>query len=92
MVLTEHEYIEGMFKALEQNLSVDEKLKVIDSYPTGQADMRSTVTELRQQKFDALGVFLTPGQIDNFINFLQSKKLARLLSVQIILKTSMMLN
>lgn len=75
MLLTEHEYIQGMFNALEKNLAADETIKVMDTYPTGPVDMRSTVTKLKHQKFDALGVFSTPGQIGQFYKLLAEQKI-----------------
>ena len=66
IVITDHLYPEGIYESLIRNLKKGEEVIVVDRYPTGFADMSTTVTKLARSKFDAIGVFLTPGQIGQF--------------------------
>lgn len=77
IVLTEHAYIEGMFEALQKNSLPDEKFSIVDRYPTGPADMSTTVTKLKHSNFDSIGVFLTPGQIGQFYKLLSQQRITK---------------
>ena len=74
IVLTEHPYTVGILESLQRLAGADVTLSIVDRFPTGPVDMRSTVSKLRSSKFDAVGVFLTPGQIGSFYKLLDEQK------------------
>ena len=76
IVLTDHLYPEGIFEALKRNLQEGEEITVVDRYPTGPVEMSSTVTKLSRASYDAIGVFLTPGQIGQFYKRLAQQKIS----------------
>lgn len=63
-----HKVIEGMKTALK-----DEKIEIIDFVAPSDQDFRPLLSKLRRKKYDALGVFLIPGQVRNF--YLQADQL-----------------
>lgn len=63
-----HKVIEGMKRSLSE-----EKVEVIDFVAPTDQDFRPILSKLRTKSYDALGVFLTPGQVKNF--YLQSQQL-----------------
>lgn len=66
LVLAEHPYLEEMLSALRRNLLDGQSVTVVDSYQIKDSDLRTTISKLRNSDFDAIGVFLYPGQISQF--------------------------
>ncbi len=75
VVLTENTYLEEMLRALTVSLRKDESVVVLDRFGPASNDFRSTLTALRNSPVDALGVFLTTGQIGTFYKQLRVQKL-----------------
>lgn len=66
VVLAEHPYLEEMYAALRRNLLSGQSVEVVDSYQINDSDLRTSITRLKSSDYDAVGVFLYPGQIAQF--------------------------
>lgn len=74
IVLTENPYQEEMLGALKRHLRPGQSVEVIQSYLPSSTDLRDGVLKLRSGSFDAVGVFLSPGQISNFFRLLREQR------------------
>lgn len=66
LVLTENSYLQLMADSLESEKLPTESIVIIDRYQGAHSDFRSTIAKLRNERIDALAVFLGPGQIGVF--------------------------
>ena len=66
IVKSEISFFDILVNGLSNNLSEDQKLTIVDNYLPGQLDFRSTITKLKKENFDALGVYLGPDQVSQF--------------------------
>ncbi len=71
IVKTEMQYLEGLVEGLKENLKADESLDILGSFqPGAQVNLQSTLTKLKlnlkQNKYDVVGVFLENGQLSSF--------------------------
>jgi ABC-type branched-subunit amino acid transport system substrate-binding protein len=74
IVMADHPYVDSLLATLRKKLTAHEAITIVDQYPTGQIDMRSTVSKIKKSQFDAIGVFLVPGQIGQFYQQLRRQK------------------
>ncbi len=75
LVLAENPYMEGMAEALRLEARDGEKVEVIDRYAVGTVDMVSTLTKLSRAKYDAVGIYLAPGQIGPFYKLMARQRM-----------------
>lgn len=71
IVKSEIQYLETLVKGLKDNLKKDESLEILESFQPGvQVGFQSTLTKLKlnlkKNRYDAVGVFLTNGQLSSF--------------------------
>lgn len=66
VVITDNPYLEEMLAALERNLEPGQTVSVLQRYQSNEMDLRSVVSRLRGGEFDAIGIFLSSGQIAAF--------------------------
>jgi branched-chain amino acid transport system substrate-binding protein len=76
LVLAEHPYLEEMHAALKRNLREGQTVEVIDSYQVTSTDFKSTVSKIRRNNYDSIGVFLYPGQIAQFYRQLREQRVS----------------
>lgn len=78
MVMTDNAYLEEMYKALERSIDPTrgESAVIADRYQASQMDFRSTLSKLRNAHYDAVGVFLSAGQISQFYKQAQERHVA----------------
>ena len=75
VVVTENPYLEEMLAALERNLLDGQTVSVIDRLPPSEMDFRSVISRIRRSNADAVGVFLSIGQIAAFYRQLREQQL-----------------
>lgn len=78
IVLTDSAYLEEMLEGLKRNLMAGQSVDVIQRYQADQMDVRDSVARVRQKKYDAVGVFLSAGQIAAFYRELAAQNLTPL--------------
>lgn len=66
LVKTEIAYFDGLERGLRKYLTENESLEVIASLNPEDVDLKTAVSKLRKRDFDAVGVFLLPGQVQAF--------------------------
>lgn len=66
LLLTDDPYLEELSEALQRNLQPGQTLTVVERFPTTEMDFRTRIIKLRRAGFDAIGVFLSAGQISSF--------------------------
>lgn len=66
IILSESAYLEELLEALRRNRIDGQTITVIDRLSSSENNFRSNLTKLRSSEFDAIGVFLGPGQISTF--------------------------
>lgn len=76
VLVAEHPYLDDMLDSLMRNLLSDQSVVVLDRFPISEMNLRSTITKIRQRNFDAIGVFLYPGQIAQFFRQAKEQNLA----------------
>lgn len=74
IVVSENAYLEEMLDALRRNLEPGQSVEVLDRYASNDADFRSIISTLKREEFDAVGVFLSAGQISSFYRQLSEQK------------------
>lgn len=77
VVKAENQYLNCMLDGLTRSLPSGISLDVVDSFQTEESDFKSTISKLRRQKsFDAVGVYLLPGQVSLFFRQLRQQNVA----------------
>lgn len=76
IILTENPYLEEMEAALERNLRPGQTTTVLQRYPEKEMDFRAIISRLRTGGYDAVGVFLSAGQIATFYKQAREQGLA----------------
>jgi branched-chain amino acid transport system substrate-binding protein len=76
LVRTENEYINGVFHALKETLSDNIRMTELAVVLPSQNDFSTIISKARVTDYDAIGVFLLPGQISLFYRQLQKQKLS----------------
>jgi len=66
IVETIDSYTTQLIDGLKKNLREDETLTIIDRFDSETQDFRSSILKLRRANIDALGIYLFPGQIEQF--------------------------
>lgn len=75
IVRAENQYLNIILAGLKESLSEGQTLDIIDSYEPSASDFRSSVSKLRGDRFDAVGVFLISGQVSQFYRQAVEQKL-----------------
>ena len=65
-ILSDNSYIEESFRGYEENLQNGETISIVDRYHLNNSDFRSAISKLKSADYDAVGVYLLPGQIASF--------------------------
>lgn len=73
VITSEQSYTEEMYRALEGALAAPLSLKRAERYPAGETDFRATISRIKNNPPDALGVYLLPGQISSFYRQLREQ-------------------
>lgn len=66
VVKAEYVYFNNLVEGLKKFLQPGETLEILASFQPSETDFRSTVTKLKKVNFDAVGVYLNPGQVSTF--------------------------
>lgn len=66
IVQSEISFFNILLAELEKSLTGDETLTIYEKFLPTDFDFRSAISKLKKQKFDALGVYLTPPQVSQF--------------------------
>ncbi len=74
IVLTENHYLNALVRGLRESLDSSQAIEVLDTFTPDDLDFKSTVTTLRNNTPDALGIFLLPGQVAQFYKELQIQR------------------
>ena len=75
VVLTDNLYLKSLYEAMKRNLMPDQTLDIIDTYQATETDFRSSVTKLKGKSYDAIGVFLLSGQVNQFYRQMHQQKI-----------------
>lgn len=75
IVKTENQYIDTILSGLVATSGMDLQIEVVDTYLPIDQNFSSTITKIRNQNYDALGIFLLSGQVSNFAKKLKEQKL-----------------
>jgi branched-chain amino acid transport system substrate-binding protein len=75
VVLTENSYVEGVYKGIESELGAGGSIEIIDRFSFDEQNFRTTVSKIKTKKFDAIGVFLLSGQLQNFYRQMEAQGL-----------------
>lgn len=78
IVLTESAYLEEMFEGLKRNLAPGQSVEIVQRYQAEQMDLRDSIARVRRDTYDAVGVFLSAGQISTFYRELRAQHLSPL--------------
>ena len=65
-VVTDNPYLEESYQAFKRNLKNDESITLVDRFLNTNFDFRSTISRLKNSNYDALLVYLAPGQVATF--------------------------
>lgn len=66
IIKIEQAFINGIADGLLKNLQSGETMQIIDNYDVKEQDFKASLAKLLNKPFDAVGVFLAPGQISQF--------------------------
>jgi branched-chain amino acid transport system substrate-binding protein len=66
VIKTDDPFFDAMLAQIQLRLQPGETLKVVASCLPDDADFRSHIIKLRKSAFDAVGVYLLPGQVSSF--------------------------
>jgi len=66
IIHAEDPFLNSMILGIKENLKTDETLKVIASVNPTEQDFKLHITKLKNSKFEAVGVYLFPGQLSTF--------------------------
>ncbi|RIL05036.1 MAG: hypothetical protein DCC75_12070, partial [Proteobacteria bacterium] len=66
IILADNSYLEEMYTALVENLLPGQRLEIIERIPITDMDLRTPISKAKFVEYDAVGVFLGPGQISQF--------------------------
>ena len=66
VILSETPYTEAMYEALQRQRGPKQSIQLVNRLPTSTMDFRMDVAKLRSGAFDAVGVFLSVGQVATF--------------------------
>lgn len=76
VVMAENTYVQGLYDGLKASLSEDQSIEVIAQHNISETDFKSTLLRLRQNKYDAIGVFLISGQVSTFYKQMLQQKVS----------------
>lgn len=77
IVKTEIGFLNHVVDGIRKNLNSDESLELVDNFPLGETDFKTTITKLKVRDFDSVGVYLAENQVALF--YLQAKSLGYLI-------------
>ena len=63
---SEISFFNVLMEEFQRHLAPDERLTVVQSFLPAESDFRSVIAKLKQQSFDAVGVYLFPAQLGQF--------------------------
>ena len=66
LVKADAPYYDAYVEALKNNVKPNEHIDVLDGIPMSEQDFRSLILRIKGKQYDAVGVFLFPGQIATF--------------------------
>jgi len=75
IVVTENAYLEEMLAALQRTLTPSQSVSVLHRSTATDMDFRTAISRLRSNSYDAVGVFLSSGQIAAFHRQLREQAL-----------------
>lgn len=75
IVITDNAYLEEMYKALERTKFPDQEIKIIDRFTPSENSFLTTITKAKSAQYDAIGVFLSAGQLSQFFKEARSLQL-----------------
>lgn len=73
VVVTDNAYLEEMLEALKRTRQPNQEITELQRYQATEMDFRSTISRLRDGSYDAIGVFLSAGQIATFFRQLREQ-------------------
>ena len=73
LLVSDFPYLAEMRAAFERTAPQGLTLTLLDNIPNNESDFRSYIMRLKQERYDAVGVFLFMGQVSTF--YLQAKQL-----------------
>lgn len=76
IVKTENQYIDSILDGLVDTAGDHLNIDVIDNYLPSDQDFRSSISKIKNQKYDALGLFLLSGQVSNFARRLKEQAIS----------------
>ena len=71
IVHAENQYLSCMLEGFRQSAKSDQKLEILDLFQPEDTDFRSTISKLKHKNYDALGIYLLPGQTNVFFKLLR---------------------
>ncbi|RIL07083.1 MAG: hypothetical protein DCC75_10295, partial [Proteobacteria bacterium] len=66
VIKTEDPFLNSLTDALRNTLTGSENMQVLVSFSPGDSDFKSAIARLRGGAFDAVGLYLFPGQVSSF--------------------------
>lgn len=76
VILTENAYLEEMLAALNRTLEAGQAVTVVQRFPSAEMDFRAVISRIRQSDAQAVGVFLSAGQISAFYKQMREQHLS----------------
>ena len=75
MVISDNTYLEEMYEALRRASPASNSIEIVARYHTSEMNFRSTISKIKNGNFDAIGVYLGPGQVAQFYRQLREQNL-----------------
>ena len=72
VIKVENQYHNTLWEAFSQSLENDERADLLYNFQPGDQDFRAAISKLRSRKFDAIGLYLTPGMQASFLKQLKN--------------------
>jgi ABC-type branched-subunit amino acid transport system substrate-binding protein len=76
IIATTSAYTDALIAGLKKHLQPDEHISLLEYYELSQSDFRGIVAKLKAGSFDAIGVYLFPGQLSLFIRQAKDQQLS----------------
>ena len=76
VLITENQYLNSLLEAIQRSTVGPSKVEVIHRGAGDSMDFKSAIAQIKGGKFDAIGVFLYPGQISQFYKQVRQQQLS----------------
>ena len=73
VIITDNAYLEEMYKALVRTKHPEQEIKIIDNFSPSEMTFLTSITKAKAGDYDAIGVFVSAGQLAQF--FKEAKRL-----------------